>query len=206
MLRKADYPRHHGFTFVELMIGIIVTSIVLCALSVFTFGVSQSWTQSESTQSVSLTGTMTVERLNQFVRSAQMIEPNPTPGSLDNSTSPATCMLWTDSNVDGKIEYSELAVFQYQSATDSIVEYTTTATTYCATLPSDTAFLSSPNIIATTVANHVTACQFFAINAASTTQHPSLEMVFKIASSSSAIPDQMVYNTATLRAPNGSPQ
>lgn len=210
MRNRAAQVRHRGFTFVELVIGMVVTTIVLCALGMFTFGVGENWTQSDSAQSAFLQETMAVERLSHMIREAQLAETNPTIGSMDNSAPPATCMIWTDSNLDGHIQYCELAVLQYIPATQKVVEWAIPATASNAlstttSFMSDATFLALPNVASTTIADNVLACRFFSIPGVNPTQLPSLEVVLKIQSNNPAVASQVVYTTVALRAPNLSP-
>ena len=205
--------QRRGFTFVELIVGMLVTAIVLCALSVFTFGVGESWQNSDSSQSVFLRQTMAVERLNHILREAQLTESNPTPGSLDNSTTSAACVFWSDANSDGTMQYSELFMLQYVPGTQKLVEWHIPATannasTTTSSMPSETAFLALPNVVSTPVADHVTACQLYytpGVNSSSQSLLPSIEAILEFQGSNSASP-AVVSTTVALRAPNLNPQ
>ena len=206
MLQYRPQYRHRGFTFVELMIGIVVTSIVLTALAVFTFGVGQSWQESDSAQSAFLAGSVGVDRLNSIVRAAQMIDPSPINGSLDNSTSPASCMLWTDNYlIDGHIQYCEMTLLQYDETNQRLVKYSlpqtaNNANTQVAGLMSSASFKALPNIVETSVVNSVTGCQIFSINPGSSTPRPSLEFVLQLKTNKGSS-SSLVYTTATVRCP-----
>lgn len=189
----------------ELMIGIIVTSIVLCALAVFIFGVGENWEASDSAQSAFLAASMGVDRLNFIVRSAQMIDANPTPGSLDNSSSPAACMMWTDVNLDGAIQYSEMTLLEYDSAQHLLAQYVipataNNATTQVSAIMNAASFIALPNIVRIPVVHDVTACEIHSINATRTSIRPSLEFVLELATGSSSS-KTLVYATSALRAP-----
>jgi Tfp pilus assembly protein PilW len=203
-------PLRRAFTFVELVIGMLVTSIVLSALAVFTFGVSDNWTQSDSSQSAFLRQTMAVERLRHMLREAQLTETNPTPGSLNNSTTPAACMLWTDANGDGHIQYSELSMLQYIPATQKLVIWSIPATSSNASqttlsIPSEASFLALPNVASAPLADNIQACQIFCTPGSSPTLLPSIEVILEIPGSNSSMSSQLLYTTVALRAPNLNP-
>jgi prepilin-type N-terminal cleavage/methylation domain-containing protein len=207
MDRFNSHRRRRGFTFVELMVGIVVTSMVLCALSVFVFGVGENWQNSDTAQSAFLAGSMGVDRLTRLVRSAQMLDPSPTQGSLDNSTAPATCMLWTDNyEADGSIEYCEMTCLQYDQANQRVVAYSipqtaSNAATQTASLMSAASFRALPNVVETPLIHDVSACQFFSIAPTSTTLRPSLEIVLQMTTGDGSS-KTLIYETATLRAPS----
>jgi prepilin-type N-terminal cleavage/methylation domain-containing protein len=225
-------PARRGFTFVELMIGIVVTALVLVALSTFLFAVGQNWEDSDTAQSAFLAACSGADRLNQLVRSAQEIGPNPTSGSLDNSTPPAACVLWTDTNGNGVIEYDELTLLEYDPSSQSLVAFSipttaTNAATQPGSLPSvasfqalpnmtqsassltGSAYVSLTNILKTPVIHSVTACQIFAIppNAATHPSNASLEVILQMANGSSQTFEaaNVVYLTSTVRAPLATP-
>jgi Tfp pilus assembly protein FimT len=205
MVHHGIKPRS-GFTFVELMLGIVVTAIVLCALAVFTFGVGENWEQSDSAQSAFLAGSAGVNRLDTLTRNAQGIDPSPTNGSLDNSTSPASCMFWTDNYLsDGHIQYCEMTLLQYDQANQRLVKYTlpqnaSNAGTQSSSLMPAASFKALPNVVETAVVHDVAACQIFTVNAGSISPRPSVEFILqmKTASGSSGT---LIYTTATARSP-----
>jgi Tfp pilus assembly protein FimT len=211
-MRKLDkhFPRrvhHRGFTFVELMMGIVVTAIMMAALAVFAFGVGDNWEDTDQAQSAFLAASAGVDRLNLLVRSAQLIETSPTTGSLNNSTGPASCMIWTDNNpADGLIQYSEMTLLKYDQTNQRLVKITipstaSNAATQAASLLSDASFAALPNTIITPVVNDVSACQIFSVNPTSTTLHPSLEFVLQMKTSNGSSAE-LVYSTVTLRGPS----
>jgi prepilin-type N-terminal cleavage/methylation domain-containing protein len=214
--------RHHprGFTFVELMMGMIVTGLVLSALAVFVFSVADGWSGSETVQSIYLSGNMGVDRIDRAIRAASMVDPNTTHGTLDNSGSPAACMFWHDDgdgdaalagfSGDGQIEFCEMSLLIYSPSTQTINLYsmptpTTAAQIAQASLPESqlmtpAAFIASGYVTATPLAHNVTACEFFPVTATST-ERSSLEVIMVVGDSQAKT---TIYTTATLRCPNGS--
>lgn len=206
-----------GFTFVELMIGMVVTAVVLSALSVFTAAVAAHWETTEAGQSAFLSASLSVDRVSRIVRAAKFLDPAAATGSLDNSTPPAACMCWArDANNDGKMQPSELGLFAYDAASASVLWYTVQypagwtparvavadAPLSPAVLPTPAAFLSNPYAAAVPVAHHVVGCQLIPQPVTGPGQRPGLEVVLQVDTGRS---QTLVYSTATLRGPNGAP-
>ena len=213
MRQNRHYPRTKGFTLVELMTGLMITAMVLCSLAVFSFGVSQSWMQSDSSQSTFLRQTLTVERLNHIVRQAQALEPNPTQGSLNDTIPSAACVLWTDTNNDGIIQYSELSMLQYLPTSHTLVQWYIPSSSGVATsiytpsagapLMSQTSFMAM-GPASLTLADNMDGCQFFSVPGVNTTsqmRRPSLEAVFKLDNGNTLVGPQVIYTSVALRAP-----
>jgi len=195
------------------MLGLVVSAIVVTALAAFATGVGQGWTASESAQSVELQGIMATDRIDRVVRAAKMFDSSSAvTGSLDGTGSPATLMLWAndDTTNDGKIQFSEMAMLQFDSATNTLREYypnlggASDWTASPAVLMSPATFTVNPYVVSTykILAHNVIGCQLFAISPASSTQKPSIEYVLKISNGNSST---TVYQTCTLRGPNTSP-
>jgi type II secretory pathway pseudopilin PulG len=190
---------------VELMIAIVVLSTMMLAVATFVYGVSDNWQQSDSAQSAFLAASGGVDRLNVMLRQAQQIDSNPINGTLDNSGSPAACMLWTDTNGDGLIQYSEMTLLKYDPASQMLAQYTipataTNAATQAGSLLSSSSFAALPNVIETPLIHDITACQIFTLNPSSTTPRPSVEAILQMATANGSS-KTLVYATATLRAP-----
>ena len=178
--------------------GIVVTSIVLCALSVFTLGVSDQWMESGSGQSMFLSGTMAVDRLNHLVRGALMMDPNATA---------TQCMLWlTDTNADGKIQFGEQALLSYDSVDQELLEYTAPASDTVTNSPSSTlstpnTFLAAANLSTKVLAHNVTACRFMPLVGGGSVRS-SLEVTLTFTSGTIApVTSATIYTTVTLRTP-----
>ncbi len=205
---QKKFPR--GFTFVELMMGMVVTALVLSALSVFVFGVADAWTGSESAQSIFLSGNMAVDHIDRAVRQCTAIDPNATPGNLNNSGAPAACMLWHDDNGDGLIQYSEMSLLQYVPASQTIQQYDVVFPPLCniasvnviePSLLTPAVFAASTYGVATPVAHNITACEMVPVTTAAG-ERPSLEIVLKVGSGTA---QTTLYTTATVRSPRKLP-
>lgn len=208
-VHRSPFSVRKAFTLIELIIGIAIMTIILAAMAVFSYGVGQGWTQSESAQSVFLAGNLAGHRIERVIRAAKMIDSNATHGSLDDPAAPpAACMFWrNDDNGDGKIQFSEMALLAYDPASQTVLEYTAQPgskdwTAEPPSFVSPTTFMNTPGVTATPLAHNVTGCQFFPIAPGGNTQRPSLEYVLRVGDGQA---QTVQYGTATLRSPNSEP-
>lgn len=206
MPQRRRQLRPPAFTFVELMIAIVVTSTVMLAVATFVYGVGENWQQSDNSQSAFLAASGGVDRLNVMIRQAQRVDTNPSHGTLDNSGSPAACMLWTDNYIaDGLLQYSEMTLLKYDAAKQTLSQFTipttaSNAATQTGSLLTASSFAALPNVVETPLIHDVTACQIYTINASSTTPRPSVEVILQMATSNGSS-KTLVYTTASIRAP-----
>jgi hypothetical protein len=209
MRKDRNHPR--AFTLVELMVGMVVTLLVLSAMSVFLFGVGDVWQQTDPGQSIDMTANRATDRIDHLVRSAMYLDPNFTPGTSDNIGNPAACMVWTESNGDGQIQFAEQSLLQYDPSTQTLYEYTvqfpstwtpaqqTAANITLSQLMTPTAFAASANVVAVPVAHDVTSCTFNVVTpAASTGIRPTLEVVLTLSDGRSGT---TIYHTSAVRSP-----
>jgi prepilin-type N-terminal cleavage/methylation domain-containing protein len=111
-----------GFTLVELMIGMLVTSLVVGATAALMSAVAQGWTQSESVGNSSNRVAMTHIRLQRILRSARQLGAYRT-GSIEG-TSSASVLIWKgDANLDGKIQFSEIALLEFDPSDGKLRYY-----------------------------------------------------------------------------------
>ena len=106
--------RRRGFTFVELVLGMLVTTLVMGAVAALMSAVAQGWTQSAA---VTMTATADAQvhlRLQKILRAARQLGYLRT-GALDGSSAAqAAVLIWKgDANLDGVPQYSELAILEY---------------------------------------------------------------------------------------------
>lgn len=95
-----------GFTFVELCLGLVTTSLVLGATAAFLTGVANAWKASGDAQLTVAESTQTHLKLSNFLQSCNAV------GACDSST----ILVWrADTNGDGAIQSSELAALAYDS-------------------------------------------------------------------------------------------
>lgn len=205
-----------GFTFVELVIGMTLTILVGAALAAFSFAMAQSWTDSESAQSVHLTASQASLRLMPVMQNAKftgLVRPG-------SSVKPAAVIYWqTDSNSDNTMQASELALLQHNPDTDTIalwqVEFTaltpssirdwieglnvTAEELYDENIPEDFKEMIAqvdPSYTPRTLAAAVADARFEMRNIGSESQRPSFVYTLTISKSGSSLVE---YGTATLR-------
>jgi type II secretory pathway pseudopilin PulG len=108
-----------GFTLIELILGMLVTTLVMGAMSAFMLAVGRGWTASDSTQATTNITAQAQLRIQRLLRQARQIGAVRT-GALDGSaTSNAAVLYWKgDANSDNKIQHSELALLEYHPTAD----------------------------------------------------------------------------------------
>jgi hypothetical protein len=127
-------------TLVELSIGLVITALVIGALSALWFAVAETWKKSSSSQGTTLRTAQVVTRLEATFRQARYLC-QWTPGSLsDTSVAPASCFIWRSDfwnaagNVnnandfktqvsDGLAQVGELALIEYDPAAKRVYLY-----------------------------------------------------------------------------------
>src|SRR3954469_25756060 len=114
-----------AFTFVELMLGLVVTTLVVAALSAMMTAVGRGWTASDAVKSNSNFTTQSLTRLKQALRAAKQIG-RVRYGSLDGlAAQPACAMLWRGDfapdgvTIDAKVQFSELGLIEHYVGVDA---------------------------------------------------------------------------------------
>ena len=224
MLRKRDnFARRSGFTLLELTIGLLVTALVLGAVSAFSLSVSRAWENSDDLQSSSLTSTQIAMRLLNELRTVQafgaVIPGTITPNTSRAAVAPAAVMLWKRdgtppdySDADGKIQYSELEVIEYEPSADKTTGHTLyawTATPLIDTQMSRSVFNDPATItefkkIAARkpLAMNVDGAKFYVLNGASTVQRPVFEFALSFVRDKTTTTQ---YGAVSMRAPATQP-
>jgi Tfp pilus assembly protein PilW len=113
-------PQRRGFTLVELMLGLLVTSLVMGALAAVLSAVAQGWKQSGSVSSSTSVTALANMRLQRTLKATRLIGAVRA-GSLTNASAPsAAALLWkADANYDWKVQFSEMALLEYRPASAS---------------------------------------------------------------------------------------
>jgi hypothetical protein len=128
-------------TLVELSIGLLVTSIVLAALSAVWYAVARTWSQNTGSQATTLTAAHANGRIEQIVRQSKYViqyrrgSLNPTPSTLT-----AQVLFWrydgwnpyalrgnedkpSDARPDGAAQMAELALLEHDPAARRLYLY-----------------------------------------------------------------------------------
>ncbi len=111
-------PHRAGFTFVEMMLGMIVTTLVMAAVAALMGAVGRGWVQSEASQTGSNLTSQLAIRMQRVLRGAKQLGAYRI-GSIDGSATEAAVLIWkADSNYDGKVQLEEIALLTHQISGD----------------------------------------------------------------------------------------
>jgi hypothetical protein len=207
-----------GFTVVELCLGLLVTTLVMGALAAFSLAMATAWNHAENTQAVTALGNQAMLRLQSHVRNAKRIGIYRA-GTSNGSGAGAAVMLWVqDTNGDSKIQGSEVAMIEHDTAAHELVIYPASQpdglTAWpAATFDSDPAVFDNFKIGRTKqpIARGVWGAVFQTGDTSDLAQqNPSLRFALKLESGNTTGPGHAVgdasrlfvqYGTATLRTP-----
>jgi hypothetical protein len=115
--------RAAGFTLMELTVGMIVTGLVVMAISALLSAVAQGWEQSGEAQVTSTYRVQTTARMQKVLRGARQLGAVRT-GSTDGSLAAGAVMLWAaDDNLDNKVQFSELALLVHEGGVGTPLGY-----------------------------------------------------------------------------------
>lgn len=139
--RRTTSPRRrHAMTLLELSIGLLITTIVIGALSSLWIAVGDTWRKSSSSQTQTLRAGQIVTRLEGTFRQAKYICQF-TPGSVtDTSAAPASAFFWRSDSwnaagdvsnaaafvtpvADNLVEVAELSLVEYDAASKRLYLY-----------------------------------------------------------------------------------
>lgn len=113
-----------GFTLVEMIIGMAITTITLTALTAFTFSVGTAWKANAAQADASVVANVTAVRLNALLSDARAVGAVRS-GSFTTELSPAAILLWKrDISDDGVIQTTELELLAYDPAERCIMRHT----------------------------------------------------------------------------------
>src|SRR6185437_13571291 len=112
----AGRGREGGFTFVEMVIGMVVMAMVMGVLAAVLMATAQGWKQSGTVQASTSVTALSHLRLQRDLKPVHLIGAVRAGGSGQN----AAAMLWkADANYDWKVQFSELALLEYHPSTDA---------------------------------------------------------------------------------------
>ncbi|CAN5401295.1 hypothetical protein BH10PLA1_BH10PLA1_02640 [soil metagenome] len=210
--------RRNAFTLVELIIGMVMTAMVLSALSVVTYAVSNGWQSAVAADSTSITGSQVQTRLTQYFRPAATLGAFQH-GTLGSSSNPASVFFWkadltstTYPTGDGKIEFNEIGLLRYEPTSQELRLYDasdwntwSTSSQNAANAIAGTTYISST----LNMSDFMSACPHYRVvmrnvtgvllNTDTTSDKPLMEYLVQLTDSSGQ--SSMHYGTITLRAP-----
>lgn len=116
-----------GFTFVELVLGMAVTTMALAAMAALMSAVSAGWKQQGAGQSTHLANRQAVARVDALLRPAKLTG-FVREGSLSSNTADAACVLFwrgdfAGGTADRDIEFSEIALLEHDRPRKEIRYY-----------------------------------------------------------------------------------
>jgi hypothetical protein len=217
-LQSATSARR-AFTFIELCLGLVVTSLVMAAVAAFTLAVSTSWRHSDQAQTTAAHARQMSARLARLVQDARLIGAVQA-GAIDGTPpAPAAALLWVDdTNGDGAIQGAECAMVEHDPVAKVIHVYA--AGQGDAAIVLNWATFTAPAVLtnfkvgrtARPVVRDVAGARFAAYAKTSATQSPTLEYTVKL-NARGANPgavgadDQTIleYGTVAVRAPARQP-
>jgi hypothetical protein len=189
-----DPTTRRGLTFVELVIAMTITAMVAGGVAGILTAVSAGWQQGRQVEMGASVTSRTMLRIQKIIRTAKQIGACREGGG----TSAADVLLWKgDLNGDGKVQFSELAMLEFQPNDDPTqsqlvywqVSYPSSWTSdqkqaADATLEDDAIysdgainlFKQLANVVATPEVTGLTSVQFHRIDSASTVR-PALEYI-----------------------------
>jgi prepilin-type N-terminal cleavage/methylation domain-containing protein len=220
--------RRSAFTLIELLIGMVITSIVLLALSGVTLSVAQGWSASDGTQALQIQSAQIYARLRHYLSSAKYIT-QVTPGSLNGSAAGGCVCFWAYDGgsypADGLPQAGEMAMIQHDPTTQTLWLYQpiayssmntsqqgaanttmTWATISALSWPVTWAgYVTQPPkyVVATAIGHNVKGALFAVSGMSSTTQRPVVEITLVL--NRSPQPASTQYETIVLRAPGPQP-
>ena len=205
---KRPHVSRRGFTFVELCLGLLVTTMVLAGVASFASAVSTAWQNAGSSQSVMLSANHAALLLSEKIRGCGLTG-GWNAGSIDGTASTAAAVaLWkADTNGDGYINYTEMLVIQHDPVTDRLLLYQVPSTysgmnlTYSySTIFSNSAYISlfEYGLTPTVLCTNVTGAKFYVGTPSSATSLPFVEFALTVKNGTAS---QVVYGDAVLRNP-----
>lgn len=204
--------RRRGFTFVELVIGMAITALVISALSAVSYAVSITWREAAAVDSSYVTGTQVQARLSQYFRSAAELGAFRR-GSLNGSSTEAAIFFWMgDANSNGSIQFNEIGLIYHDRTSKELRLYHASDwDTWGTTAQTAANAVASTSYIENTVnmADFMTACPTYRVfmrnvsglvlNTVSTADRPLVEYVLQMEDRTGQVGTH--YGTITVRAP-----
>lgn len=123
--------RRRGMTIIELSMGLLVTGMVMASLAAVWSAVGQTWSNTSSSQQVSLSGNQAALRFEDLLRQSKYICQYTT-GSMDGSASKAaSVLLWKSdtwsvapaTSADGKPQLGELLLIEHNLSDQKLYVY-----------------------------------------------------------------------------------
>jgi hypothetical protein len=222
--RDSRSRTRRAFTFAELVIGMAITAVTLCAMACVMAAVSAGWKQQGITQGTYLNNRQAVVRVQNLLRSAKLIG-LVREGSLSSNTSDAACVeFWRADDYNGSpdraIQFSEIGLLIHDRSDNTLKFYsvnfpkTLTAAQVAALNPTcqyadltgataPETFKSLNYVTPQIVARNVTGATFYANQSlGQSSQLPTFEFQIVFARNGDT---SQVYGSTALRNPDFRP-
>lgn len=212
--------RCRAFTLIELCLGLVITALVMSALSAFSLAMSTAWKNASQSQAITLVGNQAVFRTQKEVSNAKIIGAVRA-GSMDASGSGAAVLLWAgDTNNDGYIQLAEIEMIEFDPANHVLQRYAAghgdASSRVSWAVFTDPALFDNFKVgrTAQPMARNVYGAVFQTSGTSGSSAYPSLKFALKLAADSTAGQSGMIgsdpqvfvqYGTATVRAPLAQP-
>jgi len=125
--------RRRGLTLVELSIGMVITSMVMGALSAVWFAMAHSWKTTGSATGAGLTASVTAMRLEQRLRTSRYVFQYASGSVTATPTKAAAIFYWKadnwNSTSDGIVQLGEMALIEHDSTSKRLYLYEPIAST-----------------------------------------------------------------------------
>jgi prepilin-type N-terminal cleavage/methylation domain-containing protein len=215
--------KRRGFTFVELLMGLVITAFIMAGLAAIMSSVADAWEEGRITQSTQLQANLIDQRLQRILSSAKYVV-------LPASGTSGSVIFWANDDLiaDSTVEAGELGLIEVDSSTNSLnlweaipsssmtpaqlsaaeteLNWASLQTVTAAELKSwsymQCTTLGGPGSSGNVNALQVTGSSFYAANLTSTSQLPLVEYSLTFQKNGQ---DVTLYGTTTLRAPTTQP-
>jgi prepilin-type N-terminal cleavage/methylation domain-containing protein len=212
-----------GFTFVELMMGLVITTLIMAGIAAIMSSVSDAWELGQITQSTQLQTNLVQQRVQRILSGAKYVV---VPSDGTNS---ANIIFWANDNLiaDSTVEAGELGLIEWDTSTNSLnlweampsipapdlsaaqtqLNWTALQTVTASSLKTwpymQCTTLGGPGSSGNANALQVTSASFYAMNLGSATQLPVIEFSLGFTKNGQTV---NLYGTTTLRAPTTQPE
>ncbi|MGA3065312.1 MAG: prepilin-type N-terminal cleavage/methylation domain-containing protein [Tepidisphaeraceae bacterium] len=211
-----------GFTFIELMIGLVITAMVLAAMAAVMTSVAEGWQAGSISQSTQMQANQIYARVQKILSGAKYVI-LPTDGGSGSSI-----LFWANDDLiaDSTVEAGELGLIQLDSATNTLYLYeaapnltgsqlaaaqtplnwstlqTLTPSQFISWSYIQPTPLGGPGTSGNPNALQVTGANFFVTGLGSTTQLPIIEFSLSFDKNGQSA---TLYNSTTMRGPTTQP-
>lgn len=198
-----------GFTFVELCLALVITALVMSAVTSFVLAMSHSWKHNERSDAATLYARQAAARIDRTIQEGRLIGATYSPAGGYSGANPPAVILWiTDTNGDGQIQGAECGMLRHDPDNKTLVYYYPGQGD--AALPLSWDVFTSGDVLANfpvgrdarPVARNIESVTFRTHFPDNATVSPTLEYRLEVAGQGRTVVE---YGTASVRAPARKP-